>query len=298
MNKTKRAYLQLHFAVLLFGITAILGALIQLPALVLVWWRVLITSISLFFLIGFGKQLHLIPKKIIFRFMGIGILVAMHWFCFFAAIQYANASICLVCMATTSFFTSFLEPIILGHRIKWYEIFLGLLIVPGMVLVVNSTELSMMSGIWLGLSSALLAALFTIFNKSYIDKAEPLSISFLELGTACLFISLILPFYFYKNPTLRFWPSWSDFVYLLILALACTTLAYVLALHALKYLSAFASNLAVNLEPVYGIILAALILKEHQELSETFYLGAIVIIFAVLTYPFLKRKFGARAVDV
>ena len=298
MNETKRAYLQLHFAILLFGITAILGALIQLPALVLVWWRVLITSISLIFLIQFGRKLHLIPKKIIFRFMGIGVLVALHWFCFFAAIQYANASICLVCMATASFFTSFLEPIILGHRIKWFEIVLGLLIVPGMILVVNSTELSMMTGIWLGLTSAFLAALFTIFNKRYIDQAEPMSITFLELGTAWLFISLILPFYFYKNPELSFWPSWADFAYLLILALACTTLAYVLALHALKYISAFASNLAVNLEPVYGILLAAVILKEHQQLNSNFYMGAGVIIFSVLIYPYLKRRLEGRMIDV
>ncbi len=292
MNKIKGAYIQLHIAVLLFGFTAILGDLISLSALVLVWWRVLITCISLLFFIQYGKTLLAIPKKLILKFMGIGVLVAIHWITFFGAVKYSNASICLVAMATTSFFTSFLEPLILKKPFKAYEMILGLLIIPGMILVVNNIEVSMLKGIWVGMISAFLASLFAIFNKGLVDKADSYSITFIELGAACLFITLLFPFYYKYDPTAAFLPAANDLVYLLILALLCTTLAYILSLKALKYISAFAANLTINLEPVYGIILAWLILNENEQLNMGFYLGSALIILAVLCYPALKKRLG------
>lgn len=291
MNPTQRAYLELHIAVLLFGITAILGDLISLPATVLVWWRVLITSISLFFLIRLGRGLKDIPRALVLQYMGIGVLVALHWITFFGSVKFSNASICLVCLATTSLFTSFLEPLILKQPFKFYELILGLLIIPGMALVVNSTEWAMLTGILMGLASAFLAALFSILNKKLVDKAEPMRITFLELGSAWLFISLLFPFYFFRFPETTFWPQGMDWIYLLVLALLCTTLAYVLTLRALKYISAFASNLTINLEPVYGIILAWLVLQENKELSPGFYLGCGMILLAVFSYPFIRRRF-------
>ena len=291
-KEVRRAYLELHLAVLLFGITAIIGDLITLSATVLVWWRVLITSVSLLFLIQFGRKLRNIPSPLIWKYLGIGVLVGLHWMTFFGSIKFSNASVCLVCMATTSFFTSLLEPFILGQKFHWYEITLGLIIIPGMILIVSSLEFSMLAGMALGLLSAILASLFSIFNKKYIDQAEPLSITFLELGSAWLFISLLLPFIFVSNPEISFWPQQADWIYLLVLALLCTTLAYVLALRALKFLSAFAANLTVNLEPVYGIVLAVIILKENQELSAGFYWGCLIILLAVFSYPFLKKRFG------
>ena len=289
MKAEKRAYLELHIAVLLFGFTAILGDLIVLKAVPLVWWRVLITSISLFFLIGFGRNLKNIPVKRIFQFMGIGVLVGLHWITFFGSIKYSNASICLVCLATTSFFTAFLEPLFTDSKFKWYELVIGAMIIPGMILVVNNIEIEMMTGVWMGIVSALLASLFAIFNKSLVNEADSLSITFIELGSAWLFISLIFPFYYYSFPTDNFWPVGTDWIYLIILALLCTTLAYVLALRALKYISAFAANLTVNLEPVYGIFLAIWILKENKELNEGFYLGVFIILLAVFSYPFVKN---------
>ncbi|MEL6863781.1 MAG: DMT family transporter [Bacteroidota bacterium] len=290
MNSINRAYLELHFAVLLFGFTAILGDLILLSAVVVVWWRVLITCISLLFLTRFGAAIRNIPRTLILKYMGIGCLVALHWVCFFGAVKYANASICLICMATTSFFTAILEPLIRRQAVKWYEIGLGLIIIPGMLLVVNNIEVGMMLGVWVGLLSALLAAVFAIFNKMLVDDADPMSITFLELGSGWLLISGILPFYFFSTPMAAFWPTLSDFAYLTVLALLCTTLGYVLALRALKYLSAFASNLTVNLEPVYGIVLAWLLLQENKELSSGFYWGCAIIITAVLSYPFIKSR--------
>ena len=290
MNKVSKAYIQLHIAVLLFGFTAILGDLISLSALVLVWWRVLITTISLFFLIKFGKTLKTLPKSLILKYMGIGVLVAIHWITFFGAVKYSNASICLVAMATASFFTSFLEPLILKKPFKPYEMVLGLMIIPGMLLVVNNIEVSMQLGIWVGMLSAFLAALFAVLNKKLIDNTDAMTITFLELGSACLFISVILPFYFQTENASNFLPTQSDWFYLLILALLCTTLAYVLSLNALKHISAFASNLTINLEPVYGIILAVFLLNENEELNAGFYIGSALIIFAVMIYPYVKKK--------
>ena len=296
MNNEKRAYLELHIAVFLFGFTAILGDLIQLSALAIVWWRVFITSISLLFLIRGGKALRRLPWPTILQFMGIGVLVSLHWLAFYGAIKLANASITLICMATASFFTSFLEPLIMRQRVRWYEILLGMAIIPGMALIVSSTDSSMNLGILVGLSAALMAALFATLNKKLIGKADEMSITFLELGSAWLFLSVVLPVYISQSEApVQLLPSRIDWFYLIILSLLCTTLAYVLALRSLRYLSAFASNLAVNLEPVYGIALAWFILKDHKELSPGFYWGVLIILAAVFSYPLVRRRFGKKA---
>lgn len=292
MKDTTRAYIELHIAVFLFGFTAILGDLIQLSALSLVWWRVLLTSTSLLFLIRVRRLFRQMPKEDLRRFMGIGVLVGIHWICFYGAIKLSNASIALIAMATTSFFTAFLEPLLLRQRVKWFEIALGLLIIPGMILIVNSTELSKLNGLWIGLLAAFVIAIFATLNKKYMQQYNVLEITFLELGTACLLISLSLPLYFIitKESWAALLPSPMDWVYLLVLSLLCTTLAYVLALRSLKHLSAFASNLTVNLEPVYGIALAWVLLGENQELSAGFYWGGVIILLSVFSYPILKRK--------
>jgi drug/metabolite transporter (DMT)-like permease len=296
MNDEKRAYLELHVAVFLFGFTAILGELIQLSALVIVWWRVLITSISLIFMIRVGRLFRTLPLKSILHFAGIGVLVALHWLAFYGAIKLSNASITLVCMATTSFFTSLIEPLIMRHRVRWYEILLGLLIIPGMALIVTSTDTSMNLGIVVGLISAFLAALFATLNKRLVGKTDELSITFLELGSAWLFLTLVLPFYIMSSEgPVQMMPSLLDWGYLIVLALLCTTLAYVLALRALRHLSAFASNLTVNLEPVYGVALAWVLLNEHEELSPNFYWGMLIILLAVFSYPLVRRVMRKRA---
>lgn len=292
MNPISRAYIELHIAVILFGFTAILGKLISLDALELVWWRVLITSISLFFLIRFGRRLKHISRKRIVQFLGIGVIVALHWVSFFGSIKFANASITLVCMATTSFFTAFSEPFIMRYKPRKYEIILGLAIIPAMLMIVDLQDLEIRIGVLLGLLSAFLASLFGSLNKKFVHDADSMSITFLELSSAWLFLSLILPFLYVSDPSsFKLMPVGSDWGYLIVLAIACTTLAYVLALRSLKVISAFAANLVVNLEPVYGIILAALILKEHQEMPPRFYFGFLIIIGIILSFPYIRKKF-------
>jgi drug/metabolite transporter (DMT)-like permease len=294
MDAKKRAYLELHVAVFLWGFTAILGDLIQLSALSLVWWRVLLTALSVLFFIRGGKALAKLPRRTIWQFAFVGVLTGIHWVTFYGSIKLANASIALICMATCAFFTAVIEPFIVRTPVKWGEIFLGFLIVPGMALVVENVDISMHLGIWVGLLSSFLAALFSILNKKWIQKAEPFSITFIEMSSAWIFLSTALPFFFYSEPGAALMPTFRDFALLLVLAFLCTTLTWVLALRSLKHLTAFASTLTVNLEPVYGIFLAILILDDHRELSAGFYWGVLLILAVVFSYPFLDKVFKEK----
>lgn len=288
----KKAYFELHVAVLLFGFTAILGDLIQLSALMLVWWRVLITSGSLSPWAQLSKLTRQIPIRMLLGYAGIGVLVALHWLTFYGAIKLANASVSLVCLATTSFMTALIEPLVVGRPFRWQELGLGLLIIPGMLLVVNGLEAGMLLGVWIGLISALFVSVFTALNKRFVSQATPVQITFIELGSAWIFLSLVLLFMLllgYDPGPL--WPErLADWLYILLLALLCTNVAYLLSIRALKHISAFASTLTVNLEPVYGIILAWWLLGDGNELDSSFYWGGFIIILAVFAYPLLKRK--------
>lgn len=294
----RKAYLELHLAVLLFGFTAILGKLISLPAVSLVWWRVCITSLSMLFLVGIVRTLRELPLKRILQYLGVGCIVGLHWMTFFGSIKASNASVALVAIATTSFFTSLIEPLILRRRAVGVEMFLGILIIPAMILVVRGVDTSMHTGIWLGLASAVLAALFASLNKLLIGHAKPLQIAYFELTGVWIFVSVLVLLWHLVSPDVAeaagvnmqlLLPEHRDWIYLLILALVCTTLAYVLAIQSLRHLSAFASTLVINLEPVYGIVLAWLILKENRELSGGFYAGVGIILLVVFSYPFLRR---------
>lgn len=289
MGSKLTSYLQLHLAVLLYGLTAILGDLISLNALNLVWWRVLITSLSLLFFVRFGLSIIKMPKKDVMIFVAIGFLVALHWVSFYGAIKLANASIVLAAMATTSFFTSLIEPIVTKKKFKRLEILLGLAIVPPMLMISQTIDISLQTGLLVALLSAFLASLFASFNKKYIERANSFQISFIEMGSAFLLLSCIVPFYIDSVSDLM--PKQSDWIYLIVLSLLCTTFAYVISMKALRHLSAFDSNLVINLEPVYGIILAIVILKEHNELSLNFYIAVGLIMIIVFSHPFLEKYF-------
>ncbi len=298
LSHQQTAYIRIHLAVLLFGFTAILGDLILLPAVMIVWWRVLITSFSLLFFIQFGKNLRLLSSGLLRTYAIIGMLIGLHWICFYGSVKLSNASVCLVCMSTTSLFTSVLEPIFVRSKINKVELFLGALIIPGMILIVNNIEYSYMPGVVVGLASALLAAIFSTLNKINIKGADPYTISFIELSSALGMITVMLAvMYLFGYQSSAYFPTRSlDWIYLIILALLCTTFAHVLSLKSLKYLSAFASSLVINLEPVYGIILAIAILKEHKELNFMFYVGASIILVSVLSYPYLNKKFNVQKI--
>ncbi len=294
MQVSRRAYLELHIAVFLFGFTAILGKLIHMNAFLLVWWRVFLTSASLLFFLKGGTALRKLSRALVLRIMGIGVLVALHWLLFYGAIKAANASVALIGMATISFFTALIEPIVMRRRIRYLEIGLGLLMIPGMALIVNSIQEGFFFGMIIALASAFLAALFGTLNKYYIAQdTNPVSLTFLQLGSSCIFLSALLwpahqAYGVLNNGLLP--PTLADWGYLLVLSLMCTTLAYVLAIRSLRYIPAFAFNLTINLEPVYGILLAWAMLDEHKTMDLKFYLGAAIIAIAVCIYPQLQKK--------
>ncbi len=294
MSNRLIAYIQLHIAVILYGWTAVLGGLISISAISLVWWRVMITSFSLIFFIGLGRRLLAIDKKKILIYMGIGVIVGMHWICFYSSVKMANASIALITMATTSLFTAIIEPLLFRRRFNSLEIIIGLMVIPCMILIVRNIDISLIEGFMVGLLSAFLASLFASLNKKYVEDATPYVISFLEMFGAFLFISICLPFVIDNIQAIM--PTSTDWIYLIILALLCTTLAFVLSMMALKHVSAFDSNLVINLEPIYGIGLAVIVLKEHEQLTPLFYMGGILLMLIVFSHPILAKKINARKV--
>lgn len=297
MNDKLRAYLYLHFCVFIWGFTAILGKLISLQALPLVWWRVLLCCVTLAVILP-ARQLFGQERRMFLRLFGIGVLVGIHWLCFYGAIKIANASVAVATMATTSFFAAFMEPLLLRKKIKWYELALGIFILPGMALVVGNIDWTMRLGFAVGIVGALLAAVFTSLNKQIIEEKPPpaLVMSFVELFGGLAVTSLALPFVWMYSSEIVILPVGWDWLWLGILAWVCTLLPYYLTLQAMRYISAFATNLTINLEPVYGVLLAAMVFSEHKDLNPQFYLGVFVIIIAVFGHPFLKKWFDKTPV--
>lgn len=295
MNETTRAYLYLHFCVFLWGFTAILGKLITLQALPLVWWRVLLCCVALWWLLP-KEQLRGLKRRAFWQMLGIGALVGLHWLCFYDAIKRSNASVAVATMATTSFFAALLEPVLMRQRIKWHELALGILILPGMALVVGNLDFSMRTGFAVGVLGALLAAVFTALNKRMLDTEPPppLAMSFVELFGALVVCSLALPVVLGVSPELRVKPIGWDWAWMLLLAWGCTLLPYYLTLKAMRHISAFATNLTINLEPVYGVVLAGLFFQEHEGLNPGFYVGVAIILLAVFGHPFLKRMMSDK----
>ncbi len=291
MNATKKAYLQLHTAVLLFGLTGILGDLIELPKTTLTWWRMGLATLGLLVIPGLLPKLRAIPTRARWQMVGIGGIIAAHWVTFFGGIALTNVSVALACMATASFFTAILEPIILPRKVRWFELALGIFVVPGIILIQNSTDFGLW-GVVVSLISAFLAATFSVLNKKLVTGYDSTATTVLELGAGFLILTILLPVFYYFQPDGAFLPSTMDFLWLVILALACTSFAFVISLAALRELSSFTVNLSINLEPIYTIVLAFVLFHEHKEVSWPFYLGAGMIILAVGCYPILNRRFG------
>lgn len=289
MTPEKRtAYFQIHVAIFLWGFTAILGRWISLKEVPLVWYRTLITCIGLLFLPGVLRGLKTFGKKNAMLFVGIGFLIALHWVFFYGSIKYSNVSVALSGLATTSLFTSFIEPLIFKKRIRAVEVLLGLLVIAGIYVIFDATPSNYHTGFIMGLIAAVLAATFSILNKKYIDNGDPKAITVVEMAGGFLLLTLTMPLYLQFFPEASLQPTADDWMFLLVMSLLCTAFTMVLALKALKHITAFASNLSLNLEPVYGILLAWVIFGENKELSPNFYIGAIIIILSVFMHPLLE----------
>lgn len=293
MSPETRALLQIHFCVVLWGFTAILGKLITLPALALVWWRMLIVIAVLGLLPRVWRTIRALPARLVLALTGIGIVVALHWLTFYGAIKLANASVAATCMAVGPIFMALVEPWLVRRRFDSRELLIGVAAVPGVLLVVGGTPGGMRAGIAIGILSALLLAVFGSLNKRYVEQGEPLAMTAIELAAGLVFLTAVAlalsqPEFDLIRPRLR------DGVLLGVLAIGCTLVPFALSLAALRHTSAFSAQLAVSLEPVYAIVLAVVLLGEQRELGFAFYLGVVIILASVLAHARMRAR-GAAA---
>lgn len=298
MHPTTKAQLQIHFCVLLWGITAILGKLITLPALPLVWWRMLMVVAALALLPRVWRSLAALTPKLALGYAVVGALVGLHWLTFYGAIKLANASVAATCIALAPVFTAVIEPWVAKRPFRPSELAFGLAVLPGVALVVGGVPHGMRAGVAIGAVSALLVAAFGSLNKRLVDHADPLTVTALELGAGTLTLTALAPLLPFVLPALSgpllVLPSLHDTALLLALALLCTLLPFALALVALRRLSAYAVQLVTNLEPVYAIVFAIVLLDEQRQLTGLFYLGVAVILGAVFLHPLLTRTRTVR----
>lgn len=276
----KKAYTQLHLAVLLAGLTGILGRLITLNELMIVCYRLLLTVLSMWVLFSFRKKIESLTTVLIAKIMGVGTIAALHWLTFYGAIKYANVSIALVCFAAIGFFTALFEPLLLKKSLNLRELLLGLMTLSG-VYIIFHFDTRYTTGIALGLVSALLASLFPIFNRELLKKTNVESMLVWQQLGGFLTMAALIPLYIQAFPSLRLLPSGEDLLWLLVLSWVCSVWAFQLSAAALKKLSAFTVNLSYNLEPVYGIVLAFIFFREDQLLNGSFFVGLGLILLAL-----------------
>ena len=289
MPKTKlNNYLHLHLLVFIWGFTAILGALISIDAIPLVWYRMFFAAIIVFIYFLIKRKSLKASSSSLLKFLFSGIIIALHWIAFFSAIKVSNISIALVAMSTGALFTSLIEPIFFKRRLIFLELIFGLIVISGLYIIFN-VESQYTLGIIYALIASLLSALFTVLNGLFIKKHEADVITFYQLLFGVGFISI------YVLTTSSF--SIQDFVlkdldlfYLFILSSICTAYAFVVSVKIMKYLTPYTVMLTINLEPIYGIILALLFFGDKEKMSPQFYLGAAIIIITVVINGFLKNK--------
>lgn len=287
-NDRLKNYLHLHLIVFIWGFTAILGKLISIEAIPLVWFRMLLAAVFIGCYFLFKKRIPSENRKALWSMLVVGIVIALHWVTFFEAIKVSNVSITLATMATGSFFTAFLEPFWYRRKIIWYEVFFGISVVFGLYLIFIG-DISYSRGIGIALISAFLAAIFTLMNGKLIKEYSPAVIGFYELLGGFVFLSI----YILSTDGI----SWKalhlnerDIFFMLILASVCTAYAFIASVKVMRFLSPYTVMLTINLEPVYGILLALLIFGESENMNSLFYFGAFIIVFTVIANGLLKNK--------
>lgn len=281
-------YIQLHLLIFIWGFTAILGALISIEAMSLVWYRMLLASLFVAIFLFFKKKPIYVDRKTLLKFVLGGTIIALHWLTFFSAVKASNVSVALMAMSTGAFFTSLIEPIFFKRRVSKLELFLGSLVVIGLYVILQ-VEGNYLAGIIYGLISSLLSAIFSVANGLYVRKSNPEIISFYQLLFGMMFITIVL-FVTGKFNHNFFILSGRDWTYLIILASICTAYAFTMSLKVMKVLSPYTVMLSINLEPVYGIILALIVFGEKERMGFEFYLGALIILLSVLLNAIFKNR--------
>ncbi|MFD0792291.1 DMT family transporter [Mucilaginibacter litoreus] len=283
--------LLLHFTVFIWGFTGILGQLISISAVNLVWYRVLIASVSLFLYFKFSKKAFKISPKTMLNFALTGALVGGHWILFFASIKLSTVPVTLVCLSSITLFTAVFEPLINKKRISKLEIISGIFIIIGIFLIFKF-ETQYTKGIIAGLASAVLASLFAIINGRHVKIYEAPVIAFYELSGAFIWITIYL--FITAGSTGFIVPKPTDIGYLVLLGTVCTSLAYVAGVSVMRELSAFRVALITNLEPVYGIIMSFLFFTNTSTMTTGFWIGAAIILSTIFLFPVAQKQVARR----
>jgi len=274
--------------VLILGFTGIFGKLISLNTIELVWYRMLIAFITLFTFLVFKKELTKIKKKDFFGLLFIGSLVAVHWFFFFESIKVSNVSVAVVCLSTASFFSAMIEPLFLNRKPKLYEYILGIVVFVTLFLMLEAETKYTMGYIY-GIIASFLGTLFTLYNAKYISRLEASKITMVEMLAGVIIFSIIMLInkeIGISNLKINI----NDFVYLFLLGTICTAAVFVWMVEIMKYISPYSLIMAINLEPIYSIVLALIIFSESEHMNLPFYIGASVIILVVFLESYLKNK--------
>jgi len=274
--------------VVILGLTGVFGKLISLESLNLVWYRMLIAFLSLFIFLLIKKEVFSISKKDFFGLLGVGVLVTLHWLCFFESIKVSTVSVAVVCLATSSLFSALIEPIFFKRKILIYEVVMGLVVILALVYVLGTDSKNILGYIY-GVLAAFFGTMFTLFNAKYINKVSSSKITMVEMLSGVIIISSI---FIYNNDytVLTTSLSFSDFNYLLILGILCTSMVFVWMTEIMKYISPYSLIMAINMEPIYSIILALIIFGESEYMSISFYIGSLVIITTVFLESYFKNK--------
>ena len=274
--------------VLILGFTGIFGKLISLNTIELVWYRMLIAFITLFTFLVFKKELTKIKKKDFFGLLFVGSLVAVHWFFFFESIKVSNVSVAVVCLSTASFFSAMIEPFFLKRKPKLYEYILGIVVFVTLFLMLEAETKYTMGYIY-GIIASFLGTLFTLYNAKYINRLEASKITMVEMLAGVIIFSILMLInkeIGISNLKINI----NDFVYLFLLGTICTAAVFVWMVEIMKYISPYSLIMAINLEPIYSIVLALIIFSESEHMNLPFYIGASVIILVVFLESYLKNK--------
>ena len=278
----------LHLMVVILGLTGVFGKLISLDAIQLVWYRMFIAFITLSLFLAYKKQLFTVILKDFFGILGVGALVTFHWLCFFQSIKVSTISVAVVCLATSSLFSALIDPMFFKRKLLKYEVFMGIVVIAALIFILGA-ETQYFLGYFYGIMAAFLGTLFTLFNAKYIKKVGAAKITMIEMLAGVLIISCVL---LLKQDYTVFTSliSVTDFSYLLILGTLCTAMVFVWMTEIMKHITPYSLIMAVNLEPIYSIILALVIFGDSELMSNSFYVGSSVIIGIVFLEGYLKNK--------
>jgi drug/metabolite transporter (DMT)-like permease len=283
-------YFLLHLTVFIYGFTGILGKLISLPADNLVWFRLVIAIVALAIFFIASNKSFAANYKDIFKYAGVGFIIALHWVFFYRSIKVGSVSVAVVCLSASTFFTALVEPLFFKRRLRVYELLGGLFIFLALFFMFSDDKVST-AGVWEGLISAFLAAVFPVMNGVLTNKNNPFSITFYELLGGLFFLSLF--FLFTGEFTNNFWAvSTMDWMWLLLLGIVCTAFTFVVGVKIMREISPFTVVLSINLEPVYTIMLAYFIFADAERMSMRFYAGTVIILMCIGINAYLKKRFG------